>query len=136
MATGGCCKWGWLVRPGDTPDEARIKQLMFPAALGLFLLGTFVIFITLGTHHQAVYIIGLSINAFASVLFMGGVIMSAIKAGYLVDVWVVLCTIGTCTMDLGHATRSYPFRSWAFVVLLLDITLVFKRDKMPHFIIA
>eukprot|EP00756_Hemistasia_phaeocysticola_P019570 Hpha_TRINITY_DN15670_c3_g3::TRINITY_DN15670_c3_g3_i9::g.100617::m.100617 len=133
---GECCRWGWLVRQGDTRDEARIKTLGFPFAVLIFLFQLFVIFVTLQGTSQIVDVVGLSMTAFAMVLFIGGVTSNAIPAGYLLDAVLVLVTVGICAVDLGNATASYTFRAWAFVVLLLDISLVFNRDHMPHFIIA
>eukprot|EP00756_Hemistasia_phaeocysticola_P032170 Hpha_TRINITY_DN16395_c1_g6::TRINITY_DN16395_c1_g6_i2::g.60505::m.60505 len=132
---GGCCSWGWLVRQGDTPDEAKIKTLMFPFALFMLLFGGFLVYIVLQTTRQMVVVIGNSIVVFATVLFMGGVASNAIPAGYLLDVLLVLTMVGICSMDLGTVTDSYPFRAWAFVVLVLDGALVFKRNHMPYFII-
>eukprot|EP00756_Hemistasia_phaeocysticola_P018393 Hpha_TRINITY_DN15590_c3_g5::TRINITY_DN15590_c3_g5_i1::g.106323::m.106323 len=66
---------------------------------------------------------------------MGGVVSNAIPAGYLLDVVLMLGTVGICAMDLSTATASYPFRAWAFLVLVLDIALVFKRYHVPLLII-
>eukprot|EP00756_Hemistasia_phaeocysticola_P018385 Hpha_TRINITY_DN15590_c3_g1::TRINITY_DN15590_c3_g1_i15::g.106344::m.106344 len=132
---GGCCRWGWLVRQGDTPDEVRIKTIGFPFALLIFLIDVFLILVNLQTHNQIVAIIGVSINAFATLGFMGGVVSNAIPAGYLLDVVLVLMTVGICAQDVGNATILYPFRSWTHVVLVLDMALVFKRYHMPRFII-
>eukprot|EP00756_Hemistasia_phaeocysticola_P015067 Hpha_TRINITY_DN15384_c3_g1::TRINITY_DN15384_c3_g1_i5::g.88060::m.88060 len=132
---GGCCRWGWLVREGDTPDETKIKTLIFPFALFLFPFTGLVIYYALQSSHQMVNVTGTAVIAFVLVLFMGGVVSNAIPAGYLLDVVLVVTTVGVCAMDLGTATMSSPFRLWALVVLALDISLVFKRYHMPLFII-
>eukprot|EP00756_Hemistasia_phaeocysticola_P031938 Hpha_TRINITY_DN16384_c2_g3::TRINITY_DN16384_c2_g3_i1::g.62943::m.62943 len=125
----------WLVRPGDNPDEARIKTVMFPFALFISFASLFIIINQLQTDKQMVNIVGLSISTFAFALFMVGILLNAAPAGYLLDFMLTLTTCGTCLLDIGLATRSSPFRSWAFVVIALDITLVFKRFHMPRFII-
>eukprot|EP00756_Hemistasia_phaeocysticola_P032166 Hpha_TRINITY_DN16395_c1_g2::TRINITY_DN16395_c1_g2_i8::g.60524::m.60524 len=130
----GCC-WSWLVRPGDTPDEARIKTLMFPFAIFTFPVLVFDVFVTLQNDHQTIIVIGESTAAFAAILFMVGVVSNAIPAGYLLDVLLVLVTVGICSLDLAYATVSYSFRPWAHVVLVLDAALVFKRYHMPLYII-
>eukprot|EP00756_Hemistasia_phaeocysticola_P032161 Hpha_TRINITY_DN16395_c1_g2::TRINITY_DN16395_c1_g2_i3::g.60512::m.60512 len=130
----GCC-WSWLVRPGDTPDEARIKTLMFPFAIFTFPVLVFDVFVTLQNDHQTIIVIGESTAAFAAILFMVGVVSNAIPAGYLLDVSVLLITVGLSALDLGEATMSYTFRAWAGVVLVLDCALLFKRYHMPRFII-
>eukprot|EP00756_Hemistasia_phaeocysticola_P015068 Hpha_TRINITY_DN15384_c3_g1::TRINITY_DN15384_c3_g1_i6::g.88065::m.88065 len=132
---GGCCRWGWLVRQGDTPDEARIKTIGFPFVIFIFPVAVLLIGSNLVSTNQMVTVIGEAIIAFAMLLFMGGVVSNAIPAGYLLDVVLVVTTVGVCAMDLGTATMSSPFRLWALVVLALDISLVFKRYHMPLFII-
>eukprot|EP00756_Hemistasia_phaeocysticola_P019421 Hpha_TRINITY_DN15658_c0_g4::TRINITY_DN15658_c0_g4_i1::g.100430::m.100430 len=117
---GGCCRWGWLAHKGDTPEDARIKVMLFPFALFSFLGSMIVIANILRTTNQMVNVLGLAINAFAYLLFMGGVVSNVMPASYLLDVFLVLCTVGICAVDLGNATTSSPWRSWAYVVLVLD----------------
>eukprot|EP00756_Hemistasia_phaeocysticola_P030759 Hpha_TRINITY_DN16308_c2_g5::TRINITY_DN16308_c2_g5_i2::g.58746::m.58746 len=131
----GCCRWGWLVRQGDTTEEAHIKTTVFPFALCILIIWMVILVRQLQSNNQMIYVVGNAINAFAMILFMGGAIINAIPAGYLLDVLLVLCTLGISAMDLGEATTSYPFRGWTGVVLLLDCALVFKRYHMPGFII-
>eukprot|EP00756_Hemistasia_phaeocysticola_P020200 Hpha_TRINITY_DN15707_c1_g9::TRINITY_DN15707_c1_g9_i3::g.39415::m.39415 len=134
MGMGGCCRWGWLVRQGDTPEEARITTVMFPFTILVFLYMIVLIVNRLRNNNQMVVVVGNVTNAFAFLLFMGGVLWTAIPAGFLLDAVLGLCTVGVCARDLGNATMSYSFRGWTFVVLLLDIALVFKRYHMPRFI--
>eukprot|EP00756_Hemistasia_phaeocysticola_P034363 Hpha_TRINITY_DN16517_c3_g2::TRINITY_DN16517_c3_g2_i15::g.133047::m.133047 len=129
------CKWDWVVRQGDTPDEARIKTIMFPFALVIFTFSVFLVVSVLQTKQQMVTVIGYAFLSFAMLQFMGGVVSNAIPAGYLLDVVLMLLTVGICASDLGDATRSWTFRSWTFVVLALDGALVFKRYHMPRLII-
>eukprot|EP00756_Hemistasia_phaeocysticola_P029818 Hpha_TRINITY_DN16254_c6_g1::TRINITY_DN16254_c6_g1_i1::g.13875::m.13875 len=132
---GGCCRWDWLVRPGDTADEARIKTRMFPFALFVCPVYTFILVRQLQSINQMVNVIGYAINAFSMLLFMMAVMGNVMPAGYLLDVLLVFMTVGVCASDLGNATASYSFRAWAFVVLILDCALVFKRYHMSRFII-
>eukprot|EP00756_Hemistasia_phaeocysticola_P019277 Hpha_TRINITY_DN15648_c2_g1::TRINITY_DN15648_c2_g1_i18::g.99764::m.99764 len=132
---GGCCRFGWLVRPGDTPDEARIKTQVFPLALICFLGVSLIMYNRLRTHNQMVVVVGNVVVGVAFLHFMVGAMTNAIRAGHLLDGLLAALTMGTCAMDLGNATMSYSFRSWTLVVLLLDIALVFKRYHMPRFII-
>eukprot|EP00756_Hemistasia_phaeocysticola_P032426 Hpha_TRINITY_DN16406_c3_g1::TRINITY_DN16406_c3_g1_i1::g.160166::m.160166 len=103
---GGCCRWDWLVRQGDTPDEARIKTKMFPFALTMFLIVLFLIVNQLRGTNQMVNIVGYCIVAVAMLQAMGGAVSNVIPAGYFLDVLLVLCTVGICAVDLGTATRS------------------------------
>eukprot|EP00756_Hemistasia_phaeocysticola_P032165 Hpha_TRINITY_DN16395_c1_g2::TRINITY_DN16395_c1_g2_i7::g.60523::m.60523 len=125
----GCPSCAWLVRPGDTITEARIKTLMMPGILPLFLFNVFLIVQTLHTTNQMVNIVGYSIGAVNCAVLMGGLVLNAAPAGYLLDVWLVLATVAICFRDLGNATASSPFRMWPYVVILLDIALVFNRPN-------
>eukprot|EP00756_Hemistasia_phaeocysticola_P032427 Hpha_TRINITY_DN16406_c3_g1::TRINITY_DN16406_c3_g1_i2::g.160174::m.160174 len=113
---GGCCRWDWLVRQGDTPDEARIKTKMFPFALFMLLFMVLLIVNNLQSSNQMVNVVGYSISAFAMLIFLGGVVSNVIPAAYLLDVVLVLCTVSICAVDLGNATRSYQFRTWTTLV--------------------
>eukprot|EP00756_Hemistasia_phaeocysticola_P032169 Hpha_TRINITY_DN16395_c1_g5::TRINITY_DN16395_c1_g5_i1::g.60504::m.60504 len=130
----GCC-WSWLVRPGDTHDEARIKTLMFPVCFFFFMFALASIFSNLQDQRQMVHIVGSCINAFAHAFFMLGVVANAVPAGYLLDTCMVLVTFAICLIDLSQATRSYSIRAWAYVVLVLDCVLIFKRHHMPRVVI-
>eukprot|EP00756_Hemistasia_phaeocysticola_P030085 Hpha_TRINITY_DN16272_c0_g9::TRINITY_DN16272_c0_g9_i1::g.12528::m.12528 len=132
---GGCCRWGWLVRQGDTPYEARIKTNVFPFVLFVFMVSVVVIVDYLTTTNQMMLVVGFSINAFATASFMGGAVSNVVPAGYLLDMFIAVAAVGVSAMDLGDATISSPFRAWALVVLLLDIALVFNRYHMPRFVI-
>eukprot|EP00756_Hemistasia_phaeocysticola_P019279 Hpha_TRINITY_DN15648_c2_g2::TRINITY_DN15648_c2_g2_i1::g.99758::m.99758 len=132
---GGCCRWDWLVRPGDTPDEVRIKTLVFPFALIMLLAVSFIAINRLLSHNQMVAVIGNAVVAGSFLLFTVGVLSNMIRAGHLLDMSLAGITLGICAMDLSNATMSYSFRSWTVMVVFLDIALVFKRFHMPHFII-
>eukprot|EP00756_Hemistasia_phaeocysticola_P011418 Hpha_TRINITY_DN15119_c6_g2::TRINITY_DN15119_c6_g2_i1::g.126772::m.126772 len=130
-----CCRWAWLVRAGDSKDEARIKTVMFPFALFIFLYSVFDLIQTIQGSGMMMYVLGDGLNCLGSGFFMAGVASGAARAGGLLDVFLVLCTVGICLLDFGNFTRSNPFRSWAFIVLVLDCALVFKRDHLPGLII-
>eukprot|EP00756_Hemistasia_phaeocysticola_P015079 Hpha_TRINITY_DN15384_c3_g4::TRINITY_DN15384_c3_g4_i1::g.88064::m.88064 len=117
---GGWCNWRWLVRHGDTPDEAKIKTAIFPFTLFIFLVILCLISNQLqSTNPQMLSVVGYIIYCFSMLFFMGGVVTNAVRPGYLLDVWLVLCTVAMCALDLSEATLSWTFRSWAFVVLVL-----------------
>eukprot|EP00756_Hemistasia_phaeocysticola_P035315 Hpha_TRINITY_DN16575_c3_g1::TRINITY_DN16575_c3_g1_i1::g.135802::m.135802 len=133
---GGCCSCRWLVRPGDTPDEARIKTRMFPFALIVFVYCVIAILAVANTSKQQLYIVGCGIIAVGLAIFMLGAVGNFIPAGHLLDAVLVLLTIGLIALDLCDTARSYPFHSWTYVVLILDMALVFKRGHMAYFIIT
>eukprot|EP00756_Hemistasia_phaeocysticola_P011417 Hpha_TRINITY_DN15119_c6_g1::TRINITY_DN15119_c6_g1_i4::g.126794::m.126794 len=130
------CRWDWLVRQGDTPDEVKIKSFGFPFCLVIFLSNVFVIIVVILQEKQEIMrLIGNVVIAFANLQFMGGVVATAVPAGYLADVLLMGLTVGVFGLDIAGFAISSPFRAWAFVVLVLDIALVFKRYHMPRFII-
>eukprot|EP00756_Hemistasia_phaeocysticola_P031713 Hpha_TRINITY_DN16371_c3_g1::TRINITY_DN16371_c3_g1_i1::g.58528::m.58528 len=132
----GPCRWGCLVREGDSKEDARIKTTVFPFALFTFMFYIVFIFYVLQTSHLMMSVFGGCFMSLAMAVFMAGVVSNAVPARYLLDQFLAVGTLGFCFNDLANATISYSFRSWTFVVLALDIALVFKRDHMPRFIIA
>eukprot|EP00756_Hemistasia_phaeocysticola_P029792 Hpha_TRINITY_DN16254_c2_g1::TRINITY_DN16254_c2_g1_i1::g.13844::m.13844 len=122
------CWRGWLVRPGDTPDDARIKTMFCPFALFAFLGTVFVIFATLQNTNQLILVIGMLFIGVAALVFIANVLVNALPVGYILDAALVSGSVGICLMDLANATVASTFRSWALVVLFLDVALVFKRN--------
>eukprot|EP00756_Hemistasia_phaeocysticola_P032420 Hpha_TRINITY_DN16406_c3_g10::TRINITY_DN16406_c3_g10_i1::g.160187::m.160187 len=132
---GGCCRWTWLVRPGDTPDEARIKTVITPFALFVAFFGVLIILANLQTSHQLTTVIAEIVIVLALLVFIGGVVSNIVSVGNLLDVLIVVVTLCICGVDLGNAAASWGFRSWAYVVLVLDVALIFKRDHLPRLLI-
>eukprot|EP00756_Hemistasia_phaeocysticola_P043246 Hpha_TRINITY_DN17016_c12_g3::TRINITY_DN17016_c12_g3_i1::g.166782::m.166782 len=132
---GGCCSLAWLVRRGDTPDDARIKTTTFPwaALILVFCLYRLVVFRNKDT--QNVVVIGTCFLGLGSILVLAGFSTNALRPGYFLDTLLAVCTLGVCAQDLGQAARSSTFRAWPSIVLLLDACLVFKRDHMLYFIL-
>eukprot|EP00756_Hemistasia_phaeocysticola_P011427 Hpha_TRINITY_DN15119_c6_g5::TRINITY_DN15119_c6_g5_i1::g.126776::m.126776 len=130
------CRWDWLVRQGDTPEEVRIKTSLFPFALLMVVNAAWLIYYTLTGSNQMLNVVAYSVHGVSFILFIVGILWNVMHARYLADVLLLLSVVGVCLNDLGNATRSSPFRSWAYTVLILDIALVFKRNHMPRFIIA
>eukprot|EP00756_Hemistasia_phaeocysticola_P011421 Hpha_TRINITY_DN15119_c6_g3::TRINITY_DN15119_c6_g3_i1::g.126774::m.126774 len=129
------CRWDWLVRQGDTPDEARTKTTMFPFALCIVLFTAVLVVNGLLGTSQVVSVIGNGIGAIAFLQFIVGVVTNAVPVCYLMDVLILLCTLGICAVDLAQAATSWPYRAMTMMVLVLDMALVFKRYHMPRFII-
>eukprot|EP00756_Hemistasia_phaeocysticola_P032431 Hpha_TRINITY_DN16406_c3_g3::TRINITY_DN16406_c3_g3_i1::g.160168::m.160168 len=109
---GGCCRWDWLVRKGDTKEEARIKTTIFPFAAGLLIFLVFSFFNALMTYRQYVSVIGICCVGFGSFVFLVGVLFNAVPPGYLLDAWLGLSVVGLCCIDLCQVTRSSSFRAW------------------------
>eukprot|EP00756_Hemistasia_phaeocysticola_P034382 Hpha_TRINITY_DN16517_c3_g6::TRINITY_DN16517_c3_g6_i1::g.133061::m.133061 len=129
----GCLRW--LVREGDTKDEARIKTNMFPITLFFLGFGVFGNCVSLHNKDPLWYTLGGFSVIAGQLVFMIGVSTNALPAGYLLDALLVMSALGLCAIDIGNAAVTSPFRSWTFVILALDCALVFQRDHMPLFII-
>eukprot|EP00756_Hemistasia_phaeocysticola_P035717 Hpha_TRINITY_DN16601_c1_g4::TRINITY_DN16601_c1_g4_i1::g.180356::m.180356 len=131
-----CCRWGWLVRSRDTPDEARMKQMGFPFAMSVFLLSAAIlVWSAFEPEQQMFFVVGVSICACTAIIFMVGVSTNFIPVAYLVDQALLLCVVACCLLDIANAAVQGEFRSWALFILALDGALVFRRDHMLRFII-
>eukprot|EP00756_Hemistasia_phaeocysticola_P030976 Hpha_TRINITY_DN16323_c2_g1::TRINITY_DN16323_c2_g1_i1::g.60780::m.60780 len=131
-----CCNWflGLLVQDSDTVEEVRIKRRLFPVCMVLC------VFASWGVLHGVqgslfMHMVGASICVLGTIVFMAGVVFNAAPAGYLVDAMLAFETVGLCLMDLHTAAVSRSFRSWSYVVLVLDIALVFNRNHLPRFVL-
>eukprot|EP00756_Hemistasia_phaeocysticola_P043332 Hpha_TRINITY_DN17022_c3_g2::TRINITY_DN17022_c3_g2_i1::g.166939::m.166939 len=129
-----CFGWKLLVRESDSPEDARMKQVMFPICTFIFVFAGAATFTSL-RDSLLVNGIGSSICGLATVLFMVGALLNLASPPRLLDVVALLGAVGLCIMDAGLATTSNPFRTWTFIVLVLDFVLVFGRTHIPFFII-
>eukprot|EP00756_Hemistasia_phaeocysticola_P028986 Hpha_TRINITY_DN16204_c0_g4::TRINITY_DN16204_c0_g4_i1::g.15174::m.15174 len=127
----GCCTCTWLIRKGDTKEDARMKTILFPFALFVGIAGALPLYATLNEENQKIIVIGTSLVIAAALVFSVGVVFNVAHVGKLLDAFMGLTTVGLCCIDLGNATLSFPFRAWTIIVLVLDMALVFKRDHMP-----
>eukprot|EP00756_Hemistasia_phaeocysticola_P018685 Hpha_TRINITY_DN15612_c4_g1::TRINITY_DN15612_c4_g1_i1::g.101826::m.101826 len=131
-----CCRCEWLVREGDTREEVRIKTGMFPVAVFFLIFDLFNALAEIQGNHQNLLIIGMLISATNCGLFVVGLLTNRIPAGVLLDVWLVVSTVGLCLIDIANVTITYAIRSVMAFVLLLDASLVFARDHISYCIIA
>eukprot|EP00756_Hemistasia_phaeocysticola_P037374 Hpha_TRINITY_DN16693_c2_g12::TRINITY_DN16693_c2_g12_i1::g.180621::m.180621 len=131
-----CCRLGWLVREGDTKEEASAKTVLFPFAVFITLLSIASTFHILATTNQVVLVFAYSLVGFSFLLFLVGVVTNAVPVVYLIDILLIVSAVGLSASDLGQATRSSPLRTWSFVVLLVDVALFFNRRHMVWYIIV
>eukprot|EP00756_Hemistasia_phaeocysticola_P022933 Hpha_TRINITY_DN15864_c4_g5::TRINITY_DN15864_c4_g5_i3::g.192093::m.192093 len=120
-----------LVRDGDTVEDIRIKKLGFPVCIFLMVLGVF----TLSTTPAPMKRIGALLCTFGPALFSAGVLLNAAKPSRLMDLILLINTVGLCVLDVAEAAESSASRAWTFVVLILDAALVFNRQHIPTFVI-
>eukprot|EP00756_Hemistasia_phaeocysticola_P031727 Hpha_TRINITY_DN16371_c6_g5::TRINITY_DN16371_c6_g5_i1::g.58557::m.58557 len=125
------CKW--FVRAGDTRDDVRIKTMLFPFSILSVLFCIPYIFDAVQRTRQWIDVIGISIGTAGCCVLIAGVMTNAVKLIYVVDTFLVACTVGILLHDLGEVTRSFPFRAWTILIVMLDVACVFKRDSVTRF---
>eukprot|EP00756_Hemistasia_phaeocysticola_P030594 Hpha_TRINITY_DN16300_c4_g2::TRINITY_DN16300_c4_g2_i1::g.60562::m.60562 len=124
-----------LLRNGDTRDERRMKMMGFPVACILFVLAGVGVAMKLSAS-RVMTALGNTVCASALAIYLVGVAFNMAPVGHLADIALGLCTVGICVLDLASATFSNPFRSWIFVILVLDSTIIFKREHIQVFILG
>eukprot|EP00756_Hemistasia_phaeocysticola_P032403 Hpha_TRINITY_DN16404_c9_g1::TRINITY_DN16404_c9_g1_i1::g.161036::m.161036 len=123
-----------VAQEGDTAADLHVKVLAFPvsAFIGVFAGLTVFSFSNEGHFLSA---IGASLVTLGCFVFAAGVLLNAAPPGRLLDIWLVVGLCGILAIDIANYSSSESFRSWTFVVLLLDAALVFGRVHLPYFII-
>eukprot|EP00756_Hemistasia_phaeocysticola_P018679 Hpha_TRINITY_DN15612_c3_g3::TRINITY_DN15612_c3_g3_i2::g.101816::m.101816 len=132
-----CCRFQWLVREGDSKAEIRIKTLATPFvvfSMFIYFLGAVTQF-SGDANNQYLYATGSFILLSGSFTYCVGLMTNTMSAGLAVDIGLGTATVGQCVNDLANATFSTTFRSWTFIVLILDCALVFERDHMTSVMI-
>eukprot|EP00756_Hemistasia_phaeocysticola_P011681 Hpha_TRINITY_DN15136_c3_g6::TRINITY_DN15136_c3_g6_i1::g.129011::m.129011 len=137
---GGCkmwCSWllGLLVKKGDISEEAQMKKIALPVSLLWIVFGIFsaIDFTMNGSRYTLA--LGAAVSAFGGFFLMAGAVQNVVQLGHCVDVALIISTLGICIMDAATAAFSYSFRTWCYVVLVLDCALVFNRHHIPYFVI-
>eukprot|EP00756_Hemistasia_phaeocysticola_P018683 Hpha_TRINITY_DN15612_c3_g7::TRINITY_DN15612_c3_g7_i1::g.101823::m.101823 len=130
-----CCKWlsECTVRQDDHPDDVRVKRFFFPVAVVMFFAALYSIprYISEGL---MVYLLGALTIWVVAVGFLSGAVLNVIKARWLADIVLIGMTVGSLLMDVASATLT-RVRTWNFVVLVLDASLVLERDHLAPIII-
>eukprot|EP00756_Hemistasia_phaeocysticola_P024663 Hpha_TRINITY_DN15960_c3_g2::TRINITY_DN15960_c3_g2_i1::g.70997::m.70997 len=131
---GGECSRRLLRLEGDSVEDVRTKQMLFPACA--ILLPVCISNAVNGMQQaRLMYILGNAISGLGIAGFMVGVVSNLARVGYLVDFLLMMATIGVCVTDVSDATFQNPFRAWTAVVLVLDMALLCGRKRIPLFAI-
>eukprot|EP00756_Hemistasia_phaeocysticola_P037099 Hpha_TRINITY_DN16679_c2_g6::TRINITY_DN16679_c2_g6_i2::g.181100::m.181100 len=123
-----------IMRKGDTAQDIRIKKLGLPVCVFLVVIAGTTAFRSVADSSY-MWALGAFLCTCGPLAFITGVVLTSVKAGILADTLLLVNTVGLCVLDVGAAAFSYPFRSWSFVVLILDAALVFDRQHIPKFVI-
>eukprot|EP00756_Hemistasia_phaeocysticola_P019706 Hpha_TRINITY_DN15679_c0_g1::TRINITY_DN15679_c0_g1_i1::g.97360::m.97360 len=123
-----------LVREGDSVEVVHAKQMLFPICVFLITFSLPVLAFNIsGTNFIA--LIGTAITIVGCALFIGGARFSTIPLHNLITMLLVMTAITFVLLDMNAAATSSTFRSWVFIILVLDGALVFKRRQIPGVLI-
>eukprot|EP00756_Hemistasia_phaeocysticola_P036922 Hpha_TRINITY_DN16668_c0_g6::TRINITY_DN16668_c0_g6_i1::g.178215::m.178215 len=123
-----------LVRDEDSRDDIKIKESLVPAA-GFMILCA--VLCGLGVYSNGVLlaVLGCGLCGLGPLVLFVGVVLNVTTARRLVDAFLIINTIGLCVLDLSTATLDSGFRGFYFVVLVLDVGLVYNRGHIAYFTI-
>eukprot|EP00756_Hemistasia_phaeocysticola_P012908 Hpha_TRINITY_DN15236_c2_g1::TRINITY_DN15236_c2_g1_i1::g.65441::m.65441 len=115
----------WLIKEGDTPQARQVKMLVAPITNTVLVLLCFMMFMITTTNWSRV---ALGFAILASLTFIVGSLMG-LDSGRVVDSMLLLYVVGIMMSDFLNAAGMY-YRVWGFVVLVLDVALVFERHHI------
>eukprot|EP00756_Hemistasia_phaeocysticola_P028505 Hpha_TRINITY_DN16178_c4_g7::TRINITY_DN16178_c4_g7_i2::g.6480::m.6480 len=95
--------WRKLARPGDSREDATIKEVIFPIFLALSALAAYAIFGYLQKSYFLA-IVGVGINLVAMTTFIVISLVNCVRARYLVDAVLITLTIGTWMIDIWNVS--------------------------------
>eukprot|EP00756_Hemistasia_phaeocysticola_P030760 Hpha_TRINITY_DN16308_c2_g6::TRINITY_DN16308_c2_g6_i1::g.58752::m.58752 len=126
-----------LERSDDTPEERRIKRVAAPVYFVVTaLIGISVIrdVTSMGREESgAFYIIARSFGVLAGLLFFAGG-LAGCSIGWVVDATMVMFAIVNIVVDLRNKA-VLQMSLLGLVIILLDMSILFKRRRVPPIII-
>eukprot|EP00756_Hemistasia_phaeocysticola_P033921 Hpha_TRINITY_DN16493_c3_g1::TRINITY_DN16493_c3_g1_i1::g.159815::m.159815 len=132
LCCGRCS--AWIMRDSDSPEDIRIKRGLTPVAMFLLLFAVYSITHNFLTTNNPIFIGSIVFYAAAMVQFLAqGCLGRGMKGA--VDVLIGLSLVGIVLTDLGNVAEL-GVRVWSFVVLLLDIALVFNTPRTIPIVIS
>eukprot|EP00756_Hemistasia_phaeocysticola_P027697 Hpha_TRINITY_DN16130_c0_g7::TRINITY_DN16130_c0_g7_i1::g.5750::m.5750 len=122
----------WLMREGDNESDINIKRLFTPAAVVCIWMTIFDSARAL-LSGQEYYGVLMAIGAVSWILYFTAARFGA-SMGLVLDLLMLQSVLVVVAIDLLHSATMQPQR-WSLVVIILDIGLVFDRDRVPKFVI-
>eukprot|EP00756_Hemistasia_phaeocysticola_P011409 Hpha_TRINITY_DN15119_c1_g1::TRINITY_DN15119_c1_g1_i1::g.126760::m.126760 len=120
---------------GGTKEDIVIKRKMVPLIAIVLPVHLVYTWTSLSSGYPILQSFANIMGAVGDLSFILNAIFRLAPIGYSLDVYLVLVTFSCIAADMAQAARSWDFRSWTFVIILLDGSLVFGRDHLPRFII-
>eukprot|EP00756_Hemistasia_phaeocysticola_P037084 Hpha_TRINITY_DN16679_c2_g11::TRINITY_DN16679_c2_g11_i1::g.181096::m.181096 len=115
---------GWIMKEDDTPQDTKVKRALTPVLMVVLPLCVYWLVAESVSSQDPLYLVAFSLYIIGCVQFMAlGMYGNNMK--YAIWAFVALLTVGTVCHDLYAASRG-AHRPWGFVVLYLDITLLFN----------
>eukprot|EP00756_Hemistasia_phaeocysticola_P038317 Hpha_TRINITY_DN16752_c0_g1::TRINITY_DN16752_c0_g1_i1::g.77997::m.77997 len=131
----GCFQW-MIGRDNDTEEERSMRKSILPPALFVMLF-SFASALKALVSTKLMLALGVIIVCVSTAIPVCSICTSCrTSVRYLVDVFLVCSAVGICIVDWASSAYSTSFRPWAYVVLLLDVSLVYSRDHIQPFIIT
>eukprot|EP00756_Hemistasia_phaeocysticola_P030981 Hpha_TRINITY_DN16323_c2_g5::TRINITY_DN16323_c2_g5_i1::g.60792::m.60792 len=128
------CRMGvcvrWTMHHSDTPEDAHTKRVMVPIAM--FVMG-FSALLACMNYHRPAFVLSMIIQMGAASIFcirscLGKCVRTSI------DISILMGLIATVLADLTQAAEIRE-RAWTFIVLLLDLALVFNTPRTVPLVI-
>eukprot|EP00756_Hemistasia_phaeocysticola_P019914 Hpha_TRINITY_DN15689_c7_g1::TRINITY_DN15689_c7_g1_i1::g.100651::m.100651 len=129
------CWWGcseWAVRKSDAPEDVAIKRGLIPIYIALIFFSSSKLVVALDDAN----IVQCGAQSLALLSFLTFLVSARVGLNMRValDVMMMMLLVAVYLSDAYNAAVLQP-RPWAYVVLLLDTTLVFHTRRMiPIFI--
>eukprot|EP00756_Hemistasia_phaeocysticola_P030127 Hpha_TRINITY_DN16274_c5_g3::TRINITY_DN16274_c5_g3_i1::g.15823::m.15823 len=128
------CLMHYLVRPGDSPEDAQIKRTVSPVAMlfGLFCMGVAVVHLR-GSKLMAA--LGAAVAGVSGLGFSVGALLDLFPTRFMLDALLLGNLVGVVLLDMENAAVSATFRALGMTIILLDVALVFNRDHIPYIVL-
>eukprot|EP00756_Hemistasia_phaeocysticola_P040032 Hpha_TRINITY_DN16843_c1_g1::TRINITY_DN16843_c1_g1_i16::g.152252::m.152252 len=125
-----CCTKcsGWIMHSGDTPEDTRIKRALTPVAMGLTLYTTFFIVTERDRTFEDPWIAALACFTIGFLqFFVRGLLGKSMRT--TLAIYIAFATVAIVLYDI-HLASLIKRRAWSFVVLALDLALVFEVSSV------
>eukprot|EP00756_Hemistasia_phaeocysticola_P030987 Hpha_TRINITY_DN16323_c4_g1::TRINITY_DN16323_c4_g1_i4::g.60800::m.60800 len=124
-----CCRL--LERQGDSTEDVHIKKVATPVCVFLVLFASVAATASVST----LAVLSNLMIVIPCGLFVLNAFLNLVTARHMADGLLLCCAVALCSKDLVNAAVGSSFRSWSFIVLLLDAALIFNRNLIPPIVI-
>eukprot|EP00756_Hemistasia_phaeocysticola_P030980 Hpha_TRINITY_DN16323_c2_g4::TRINITY_DN16323_c2_g4_i1::g.60787::m.60787 len=131
-----CSSWicsGWIVREGEPAEDTRIKRMLTPWATFYLPVVAYLVWVGIDTGAW-VLAAGTSLDFVTSLYFL---VRGACgkPMGVTLDHVLPVFTVALLCVDL-HSAGTLRNRVWSLIVIMLDLALVFERERVVPFLLG